>query len=420
MEAGTKRTHRSKYFYLGAFVLLSLIMGCEEEQPQWNHAPEIQSYGPLGIGVAAGQIDTLVCFATDEDGDSLTYTWFAPVGPIYGSGDTVFWVAPEEVSLYPIYCRVEDGKGGYAEASCNIQVFPNMLFSENVWTFYTTINSGLDNEYLWTVAIDGNDEVWTGDDNGLLTHFDGLSWKSWRIHQDELISIDFDSQNNVWMCAAGVVSKFSAGEISYYESQRRYANSIAIDSEENIWVAYPGEGLSKFDGSNWIHFDSLGLPSPWGLAIDNNNHIWYTADSGLVQYDHTDWIVHEGPTPRWQGSIAIDSQNRIWMATNSNDLALFDHTGWKFFPSPFPSGDLNSIVIDNADNIWCSYDSGIAILNGRLANFADFAAWQTILTPDNSPLPQYGQVSSLAFDSKGDVWGTLYYSGLFKITLADE
>lgn len=407
---------------LPAICCLALLT-CEETEPlKPNHNPEIVKFGLLGTGVQAGHFATLICVVEDEDHDSLEYFWSAPEGTFYGSGDTVSWRAPLEISLYPIYCRVEDGHGGYVEVNFHVQVYPNMIFSESAWTIYTPNNSGLDNGYLWAVAVDENDQIWLGDDAGLLTHFDGVDWQSWRVNNTETMTIDFDNLNNVWVCANGVVAQFDGTTISYHQTQRRYANNITIDPMDNIWVSYSGwdTAPSKFDGTNWTNFDSLGIPYAFDIAIDHNNHIWYTADSALVHYDHDNWIVHEGPTPGWHRSIAIDSQNHIWVATNTHEVAMYDHTGWTYIPSPFSSGHIHDIVVDDDDNVWVAYELGIAILNAEIAKVAGVGAWQTILTPDNSPLPPGGGVTSLYFDSRGHVWGTQYYAGVFKIDLSND
>jgi hypothetical protein len=119
-----KRQELSKR--LVAFPLMGLLFmlhTCEDETYQPNHHPEILSIGQLGYGIPILWNDTLVCLARDEDNDELAYEWTAYAGSLTGSGDTVIWHAPGEVAIYPIECRVIDGKGGYDEAKTMIQVF---------------------------------------------------------------------------------------------------------------------------------------------------------------------------------------------------------------------------------------------------------------------------------------------------------
>jgi len=60
---------------------------------------------------------TLLCAASDPDGNLLTYTWSAEKGIIKGEGQKVNWVPPGEVGEYEITVKVTNGKGGEASFS---------------------------------------------------------------------------------------------------------------------------------------------------------------------------------------------------------------------------------------------------------------------------------------------------------------
>jgi hypothetical protein len=53
----------------------------------------------------------VTCTASDPDDDDLSYGWSADGGNISGTGKTVNWTAPEEVSIYDITVLVTDAYG---------------------------------------------------------------------------------------------------------------------------------------------------------------------------------------------------------------------------------------------------------------------------------------------------------------------
>jgi len=66
--------------------------------------------------------NTLLCAASDPNGNPLTYTWTAEKGVIKGEGQKVNWVPPGEVGEYEITVKVTNGKGGEASLSKRFSV----------------------------------------------------------------------------------------------------------------------------------------------------------------------------------------------------------------------------------------------------------------------------------------------------------
>ncbi|GFP23621.1 hypothetical protein HKBW3S09_01086 [Candidatus Hakubella thermalkaliphila] len=86
-----------------------------------NKAPVIVSLEAPSV-VAINEIVSLTSSATDEDGDTLTYTWQAEAGTISGEGSTVTYTAPKTAGTYALTVSVSDGRGGRAKQSINIEV----------------------------------------------------------------------------------------------------------------------------------------------------------------------------------------------------------------------------------------------------------------------------------------------------------
>ena len=87
-----------------------------------NHPPVIEVLASKWHRLKKASNTPITCFASDPDGDELSYTWSAEAGNITGEGDTVTWVAPNAYGTYAITVIVTDGRGGEAGESVTIQV----------------------------------------------------------------------------------------------------------------------------------------------------------------------------------------------------------------------------------------------------------------------------------------------------------
>gem|GEM_PF-1991651 len=147
-----------------------------------NHAPVISSLTADPISVSTGAITTIICTASDLDGDTLIYNWSAASGAITGSGSQVTWTAPTSSSTYTISCTVSDGNGGSAQLSVNVMVTegnnPPVIssvianpasISTGAVTTITCAASDLDDDtltYTWdaasgTISGSGSQVTWT-------------------------------------------------------------------------------------------------------------------------------------------------------------------------------------------------------------------------------------------------------------------
>ncbi len=89
--------------------------------------PEIQSLVATPSAVAPGEEVALVCVATDDDPEALAYFWHADGGTFAGSGDSVTWTAPPEEGVWEIRVRVDNGAGGSARDTVEVDVFGGTL-----------------------------------------------------------------------------------------------------------------------------------------------------------------------------------------------------------------------------------------------------------------------------------------------------
>jgi outer membrane protein OmpA-like peptidoglycan-associated protein len=73
--------------------------------------------------VEVGRSSTVTANASDPDGDMLTYRWTSPQGTLSNPAERqTLWTAPQQEGTVPVTVTVNDGKGGTASDTVNIQV----------------------------------------------------------------------------------------------------------------------------------------------------------------------------------------------------------------------------------------------------------------------------------------------------------
>jgi outer membrane protein OmpA-like peptidoglycan-associated protein len=73
--------------------------------------------------VEVGRSSTVTATASDPDGDPLTYRWTTPQGTLANPAERqTLWTAPQQEGTVPVTVTVNDGRGGTASATTNIQV----------------------------------------------------------------------------------------------------------------------------------------------------------------------------------------------------------------------------------------------------------------------------------------------------------
>jgi len=108
---------------------LALAWACSTVEPTSTVTPA--NANPVIVNIEYtgdifnGEETDLHCIASDGDGDPLTYIWTVEEGAIYGSGNRVSWMPPEELGTYPIKLTVTDSRGGETTETINIRVLTN-------------------------------------------------------------------------------------------------------------------------------------------------------------------------------------------------------------------------------------------------------------------------------------------------------
>ncbi len=219
---------------------------------------------------------------------------------------------------------------------------------------YDPSNSNLAGWYTQSISLSPNMEVWVVTEGGL-SKYDGNSWftfpKTAEFNYDSIWKVFVDNKSIVWVS----VSKFIQGKYD--------------------------QALYRFDGSNWMEYNSTNSKLPSGkrvtcMASDSKNIKWFGTGDGLVKYDDSNWEIftkksmHLPQESVW--AIFIDRGDTLWLSTfGSNGLGggltkFYNNKSTsynsKIFKGPswdYKNDDMRSINIDTYGTKWIGTPDGM-------------------------------------------------------------
>lgn len=243
-----------------------------------------------------------------------------------------------------------------------------------------------------------------------------------------------DNSGIVWIGTSKKGADFYKKNVRKFRLYRNYPNDnnsllyndvdcVAEDYKGNLWIGTNGGGLNYLDRKTNIFTgftvdpskkNSLSSNIIVSLFEDSDRKIWIgTYLGGLNCYDpetgkfthfrHNDTDSTTISDDRiW--SICEDSRKNLWIATLTNGLNLFDRLTGKFIRyntqnSPICFNYLNSVTVDENDNLWISSANGLIFFNP-----SQNSAKCYFHNPDDSSSMSDNQVVSTFRDSRGLFW----------------
>ena len=209
--------------------------------------------------------------------------------------------------------------------------------------------------------------------------------------QVRLISLDFDSQHNLWMVlyrsTNNVVVLTNEGEWLTFTASGIFPQDLVVDNFDNLWIA-SNAGVTVFsagdlatttdDRQRRFVVSEQGLPSNdiRSLAVDLDNQVWVGTVQGVAYFPC--------------GSSPFDAQfcgaQRVTVEEGGeNDYLLQNET-------------VEAITIDGADRKWFGTTNGLFVQSPSARTRIDY------FSTDNSPLFS-NEITALATDGRS---GTVY------------
>jgi ligand-binding sensor domain-containing protein len=198
----------------------------------------------------------------------------------------------------------------------------------------------------------------------------------------------------------------SAGKWTFFDTSDglpgNQVTDIQLDSRNNIWFTFPGQGTAKFSEGTWTYFKAGTSPLLSNLVTcvaetEDGRMIFGTSDGLSILSSTNVWSSYIDPaTGMYVNTIKIASNGWIWVGTENQGFYVNNGSGFvKTVTDTYKN--VHTIEEGDAGSIFIGTDNGIVKWNGTGYSYITRA---TGLPAD--------RVSSIRFDRKKRLWvGTL-------------
>jgi hypothetical protein len=258
-------------------------------------------------------------------------------------------------------------------------------FDGSIWTNYNPQNSEIPFEWIASLGVKSNGDMWLFNVNlnsgdRALVEFDGENWTKYDSSNtplpkngdgvlEDIMHITFDSQDNLW-CIINYNGLFKYDgddwyHYDYFDNQTGWGThiyAIHIDQNDLIWLLISGFGLVKFYGdSTWTVCDSLDNAAGFGsdLETDLTGNVWWSGGRILYKYDGSkieSWdIAHTCGINEGIQVIETDSEGNVYIGTHRG-IIKYNGTDWIPYTWSNVSNTISNLIIDRDNYKWFTSD----------------------------------------------------------------
>jgi len=264
-----------------------------------------------------------------------------------------------------------------------------------------TRDSGLANEYVFSILVDNKGDKWFGTNGGGASQFNGSEWKTYfpmhGLADYWVYSFAQQSSGAVWIGTWNGVNRLDSekGHMSTYVQEliNEWVYGIDVDSRDRVWFGTEG-GVSMYDGSqwrSWNHEDGLGAPNSEKLPL--------SANTGLGTRSRHDLSVTVNGqltyNPDYVFSVYVDSEDVVYVGTWGGGVSIFNGKTWSNLTmrDGLAGNIVFSITQDKNGVFWFGTNNGVSRYDG--------SSWQNIGREQGL---ESDHVYALAAVPDGDVW----------------
>ena len=217
------------------------------------------------------------------------------------------------------------------------------------------------NTYLYDIDFDNNGTMWLATNKGLgmfkndsliiFSESDGL------VKPTSTSKVTIGKNGEVLYSTYGSgFSVYKNGSFTNFDETNgltlNLISDIAVDSENNYWIATDGTGLQKYDGNKFINYtirDGLSSDETYSLFIDDFENIWVgTFGGGVCYFNGEIWNNFDARDGLLQNTIKAVygiNGNKFWFG-GKNGLTTYN-----------PSKQVPELSIKKIETTFNNYNS---------------------------------------------------------------
>lgn len=210
------------------------------------------------------------------------------------------------------------------------------------WIIYNKNNSGLPDNWIYSIVIDKYKKVWIATFSSGLVSFDGTKWEIFNstnspLTAPKVTSLFLDKDNTLWVGTSDSIFQFNSGKWKTesqfgYNSKDLSAYWISQGKNNQINICYKFGGIVFFKEKQFTFFgkgNQLPFEGFYCIEEDKKGVIWATTfGQGLLRYDGSEWKTfnkkNSGLSDNMIFSVFIDKRNNKWFSTYNQGICVYN------------------------------------------------------------------------------------------------
>jgi len=274
---------------------------------------------------------------------------------------------------------------------------------------YSMADGSLPSDYVSSLMVDGNGDIWVGTYGGGIVVFSNESHHNISTKEglpsDVITALTQDPLGRIWAGTSDAgICRFDGVRWSTLSSSdglvSNNVSSIFADHLGNLWIG-TNMGVSRFDGAAWYPAEGSGLPPGTVIqtAIEGSDGTrWFGSSSGLFRLSGERWSLVNSDSGYFgtnTTSSMSSTDGRLWFGTLDHGVNVLTGSSWEnlYEGTPLQNG-VHSMCEDSSGGMW------FALAAGDVARMTSAGQWQAF--PRESL--GIGSVKAIACDPAGTVW----------------